>query len=380
MKKNVKIMSLLAFGFVVAGALSLNVSNTQGDVTAYSNIPTENEFIMDVGASVRIPDVENSDVTTNDNGIRFTGLVGATLAESGVEEAGTFILPLYYWERDVISEEKCFGESAVYTWTGDENADAKGNAKQIIHVAGTLYKENANDTFYVVKGSALHIKDDNLDVDYIGCSYLKLATGDYVFAETDANNARSVVEVAQKALLNAEAELNSAEDKLEELLGKLDEAKTLRDDKINSLTEEDDFTISDDGGEDSDEDEDEEDETVINTVATVQPVVNAPANTPAVVTPVTPTPVVEEQNLVTIDDNQVPLASGTENVSVEEPKADAEKELVTIEEEEVPLAAMPTEEEKATMSWWWLLIVAAMGATGYKLYRDHQKKKEVKVK
>ena len=188
------------------------------------------------------------------------------------------------------------------------------------------------------------------------------------------------VDELEKALLNAEAELNSAEDKLEELLGKLDEAKTLRDDKINSLTEEDDFIISDDGGEDSDEDEDEEDETVINTVATVQPVVNAPANTPAVVTPVTPTPVVEEQNLVTIDDNQVPLASGTENVSVEEPKADAEKELVTIEEEEVPLAAMPTEEEKATMSWWWLLIVAAMGATGYKLYRDHQKKKEVKVK
>ena len=205
MKKNVKIMSLLAFGFVVAGALSLNVSNTQGDVTAYSNIPTENEFIMDVGASVRIPNVANSDVTTNDNGIRFTGLVGATLAESGVEEAGTFILPLNYWDRiGEISEATCFGESAVYTWTGDENAEEKENAKQIIHVAGTLYKENANDTFYVVKGSALHIKDDNLDVDYIGCSYLKLATGDYVFAETDANNARSVVEVAQKALLNAE--------------------------------------------------------------------------------------------------------------------------------------------------------------------------------
>ncbi len=174
----------------------------------------------------------------------------------------------------------------------------------------------------------------------------------------------------EKALLSAEAELNLAEDKLEELLGKLDEAKTLRNEKINSLTEDEDSDITDDSSDDS-----ENDTTVITTEPAVQPIVNAPVNVAPIVTPV-----VEEQNLVTIDDNQVPLAAGTENVSVEEPKADAEKELVTIEEEEVPLAAMPTEEEKATMSWWWLLIVAAMGATGYKLYKDHQKKSAAKVK
>lgn len=204
MKKNVKLLSLLALGFVVAGAISLNVANTQGDVTAYSKLPEANGFIMDEGASVRIPDLENADVTTNDNGIRFTGLLGAELAESGVVEAGTFILPLNYWEKaGVISESTCFGDEAIYTWTGDEAAAEKTNAKTILHVEGTVYKEKASDAYYVIKGSALHIQGDNLAVDYIGCSYIKLSDGSYVFAETDASNARSVVEVAQKALLNA---------------------------------------------------------------------------------------------------------------------------------------------------------------------------------
>ena len=53
---------------------------------------------------------------------------------------------------------------------------------------------------------------------------------------------------------------------------------------------------------------------------------------------------------------------------------DVEPAIVAIEDEETPLA--PGAEEKANMSWWWLLIVALLGATGYKMYKDHQKKKE----
>jgi len=90
------------------------------------------------------------------------------------------------------------------------------------------------------------------------------------------------------------------------------------------------------------------------------------------------TPVVEdveeveeevEESLVTIDDEDVPLASGTGEEA-------EEQSLVEIGDEEVPLVAMPTEEEKANMPWWWLLIIAVLGATGYKMYKDHQKKNE----
>jgi hypothetical protein len=51
----------------------------------------------------------------------------------------------------------------------------------------------------------------------------------------------------------------------------------------------------------------------------------------------------------------------------------AGKKLVMIEDNEVPLAAMP-EEESVEMSWWWLLIIFLLGATGKKMYDEHQKK------
>ena len=51
----------------------------------------------------------------------------------------------------------------------------------------------------------------------------------------------------------------------------------------------------------------------------------------------------------------------------------AGKKLVMIEDNEVPLAAMP-EEESVKMSWWWLLIIFLLGATGKKMYDEHQKK------
>lgn len=54
--------------------------------------------------------------------------------------------------------------------------------------------------------------------------------------------------------------------------------------------------------------------------------------------------------------------------------ADADQGIVEIEDEETPLAA--GNQADAKMSWWWLLIVALLGATGYKLYQNHQKKKE----
>lgn len=76
--------------------------------------------------------------------------------------------------------------------------------------------------------------------------------------------------------------------------------------------------------------------------------------------------------VVTIEDEAVPLAAPV----VGDETAAADDATVTIADEDVPLAAFPTDEEKATMSWWWLLIIAILGATGYKMYKEHQKRKE----
>lgn len=91
------------------------------------------------------------------------------------------------------------------------------------------------------------------------------------------------------------------------------------------------------------------------------------------------------QAVVEIEDEDTPLAAGIDNgdadanggddeVIVAGAEDDAEQAIVAIEDEETPLAAGAGADAK--MSWWWLLIVALLGATGYKMYKDHQKKKE----
>lgn len=103
---------------------------------------------------------------------------------------------------------------------------------------------------------------------------------------------------------------------------------------------------------------------------------------PAAVTATTPTAGVG-QAVVSIDDEVTPLAAGIgdgananggDDEVIVAAVNDEEPAIVAIEDEETPLAAGIGADAK--MSWWWLLIVALFGAAGYKMYKDHQKKKE----
>ena len=87
------------------------------------------------------------------------------------------------------------------------------------------------------------------------------------------------------------------------------------------------------------------------------------------------------QGVVTIEDEASPLAASIDDqdtTDTEQNKEDAQ--TVTIEDEASPLDASIDQEK---MSWWWLLIVLVLGATGYEMYRKHQEKKkaaeEIKV-
>ncbi len=80
----------------------------------------------------------------------------------------------------------------------------------------------------------------------------------------------------------------------------------------------------------------------------------------------------EEEDLVVVEDEEVPLAA--EDLETEE--AEDEGDLTEVADEEVPLAGLELEQEKNKMSWWWLLIVAICGATGYEMYRRHKKNQE----
>lgn len=87
------------------------------------------------------------------------------------------------------------------------------------------------------------------------------------------------------------------------------------------------------------------------------------------------------QAVVNIDDEATPLAAGIEEQdTTDNEKADEDANTVTIEDEETALAASVDQEK---ISWWWLLIILVLGATGYEMYRKHQEKKkaaeEIKV-
>ncbi len=211
MKKQVKFLSAVMALALVSGVATVNKTANADETIAPTNV-----FTMSKGASVRIPDVTNTDVTTNDNGIRFTAYM-STDKYSETSEYGTFIMPLDYYTANPVSAETIVNN---YYWKTGE--DAEGNAvynttetdgkKQIINVEAIAYldevdynEDKVTEEMYVINGSVRHIKADNLNYDYIGVSYIK--NGDeYTFATQTTDNARTVVEVAQKALLNADTD------------------------------------------------------------------------------------------------------------------------------------------------------------------------------
>lgn len=178
----------------------------------------------------------------------------------------------------------------------------------------------------------------------------------------------SVDDTAYQAALakynNAKEAFTSAKDFLDEIKDDVEKAKKDYEDAADELDR---FNPTG-GGDGTDPTPDTTPDPTVVPLAT-------PVAVPTVVAPVTLAAGVA-QAVVAIDDEATPLAGG---IRAAEPEAADEKEeaVVAIEDEDTPLAAaLPSAEEKANMSWWWLLIIAILGATGYKMYKDHQKKKE----
>ncbi len=203
--------------------------------------------------------------------------------------------------------------------------------------------------------------------------------------KADLDSTAKEVEAAEVAYKEAEAELKAAEEDLEGINDAVAEAEDAYDEAVEELDR---FIPTPSTG---DADDDDDDTTGGTTpVAPVVPVVPGTeiAEGGAVVTPVaTGTGAGAGAAVVDIEDEETPLAAGIDN---ENGNGDAnggdgeevlvagaeedENAIVAIEDEETPLAAGSGADGK--MSWWWLLIVALLGATGYKMYKEHQKKKE----
>ncbi|MBS5856410.1 MAG: hypothetical protein KID07_06555 [Firmicutes bacterium] len=216
--------SKLLFGAVgvfavgVAFCVTFGVANLN---TAKAEDATAETMQMIGGASIR-----TSDVTAN-RGMRFSAKIDKAWYEAqetgGYKiSGGTFIMPYYYIaQKGSLNEANCFGDNAKYKWKEKEGATESQST--IIHVAGAPYlytDDTDNSEYYRLNGSVVNMLAENLDIDYVGVSYLKLekdSAVDYLFATSDlAENKRSTIQVGQNILLksNIDKEKETATDYL----------------------------------------------------------------------------------------------------------------------------------------------------------------------
>lgn len=215
--KRFKMKKSAMFGLCAAAALCLGIGvGTINYQSAFAEETQAQTFVMEEGASIR----KKAD-GVDQGGIRFTATIsqahydeytqGATKVESG-----TFILPYaYYTSHGAINEENCFGGNNIYYYTdeagNDQNKDESRPQYKILNAQGTPRRLAGENAGYEINGSVVDMLDENLNVPYIGVSYLKVTGAggaiSYYFAKIDAaKNVRSAAQVAQNCLLKETAD------------------------------------------------------------------------------------------------------------------------------------------------------------------------------
>ena len=161
-------------------------------------------FEMKSGASVKVG---------TDNGLRFTAVLPASEYEVGATY-GMLIAPEDYVRTNDLTVENVFGENAVYDYAvKDEQGNwvYAGTKMRIINVTYDSLSQDENGD-YLIKGSILSLKDNNIARNFVGRAYKRTGTaGSYVYEMANyangevGNNTRSMFTVA-KAAINSDKE------------------------------------------------------------------------------------------------------------------------------------------------------------------------------
>lgn len=104
----------------------------------------------------------------------------------------------YQVKYGALTEDKLFGNNAVYFWDGKVKTN---ETVEILQMYGELHFDSIEQKM-MVKGSIAPVLTQNLNREFVGVCYAELVKGsdvDYLFA-TPNDNERTVVYVAQKSL------------------------------------------------------------------------------------------------------------------------------------------------------------------------------------
>ena len=195
---------------------------------------------MKYGASVRVNKTESYE----DNGIRFSAVISeeeyeiVRLMDNAV--FGMFIMPESYLMRFGDLTEENVNIGGVYDWKENKadtyfygGSEIQAESHRILAMTYTELPDDAdNEGYKLINGSVVAIKDDNLDMNYVGRAFIRYEVDGFYFYEMADwsegyvnNNVRSVTGVAQKAIEDTTSDLTA------------DQRKTLSDSyTVKSLT------------------------------------------------------------------------------------------------------------------------------------------------
>lgn len=188
----------------------------------------------------------------------------------------------------------------------------------------------------------------------------------------------SVITALSTQLDLANADLKKAEDAYTKLVDLIVDAKDELDKKLDEISKKNTTNSSPSTSNPADAD--------VSTVTITDDEV--PLGTPAAddtttitTTVAAQTPSINYADTVTLEDEEVPLGvvedaadSNLDNNQNDTSNAN----VTTIADEAVPLGIIDEVDDSVSISWWWLLLIAALGVTGYEIYKKHNEKKAKK--
>ena len=204
MKQNKR---LAIFALAAIGTLSFSVGATTLVKAQEQSVLNGVTFVMDEGASIRLGDVNGIRFLATISSDDYTDLEGLEVNGASVSY-GMLIAPKDYVTTTALTVDSVFGAGATYGYTVVNEDGTKGayvgGAKEIVNLPyQTLPETDGGD--YVVKGSLVGIKEENLMREFVGLAYIAYtpAEGATTYRMADyfggkmENNARSVVYAAQ---------------------------------------------------------------------------------------------------------------------------------------------------------------------------------------
>ena len=213
MKK--KFFSVIMLFIFLLSAQCVNVGNfltaksenpTCAKVFNYADTSGNYLLYMEKGASVRIGKTEST------NGLRFSAKITeekklALDKKYGAENVTYGMLIAKLDDVQVngnLSGETVFGENAVYNWAENGKYTTEEGKTRITNLTISSKNLATDDGDYIVRGSISGILDKNLTVERVARAYVKCHAESediYYFSDFKLENARSVVYVADNAIL-----------------------------------------------------------------------------------------------------------------------------------------------------------------------------------